>query len=104
MRDDPAALAQRLSDGLAALAAAGHDAAWPELRKTPEAELKAALRDGLDAVERLAAIDPALRARRAAARPHLDALRALLREPGVDDRLHLGARDVVRALGLGGAP
>jgi hypothetical protein len=103
MRDDPAALAQRLSEGLAALAAAAHAGAWPELRKTPEAELKAALRDGLDAVDRLAALDPALRARRAAARPHLEALRALLGAPGVDDRLHAAAREAVGALGLGGA-
>jgi hypothetical protein len=99
--DDPD-LAQRLSDGLAALAAAAHDAAWRELRKTPEAELRAALRDGLDAVARLAAIDPSFGGKRAAAAPHLDLLRRLLDGPALDDRVHAAARDAVRALGLGG--
>ena len=96
----PDDLAQRLTDGLNALAAAAHGDAWRELRTSPEAELKAALRDGADAVARLACIDPAWGARWQAARPHLDELRRALDLPGVDERIHAAAKGVVHALGL----
>lgn len=99
----PEDLAQRLTDGLNALAAAAHDEAWRELRTSPEGELKAALRDGADAVAHLARIDPAWSARWKEARPHLDALRRALDLPGVDDRVHEAAKGVVHALGLDAA-
>jgi hypothetical protein len=94
-------LAQRLAEGLAALAAAGHDAAWPELRKSDEAELKSALRDGIDAVARLARVDESWKAKQTAARPYLDAMRRALDLPGVADAVHAAAKDAVKALGLG---
>jgi hypothetical protein len=98
---DPPDLAQRLEEGLAALAAAAHADAWPELRKSPEKELKTALKDGVDAVARLARVDAAWKVKQLAARPHLEALRRALEEPGVGDPIHAAARELVKALGLG---
>jgi Spy/CpxP family protein refolding chaperone len=93
-------MADRLAQGLAALAAAGHGEAWKELRTSPEAELKAALRDGVEAIARLARVDPSWRAKHAAARPHLEALRRLLDAPGLDEAVHASAAEAVKALGL----
>ncbi len=71
--------AQRLSEGLSWLAVAAHASGWPELRANDEAEVKQALRDGLDAVAQL---------------------RRLLASPGLDDGIHAAAREIVAALGL----
>ena len=101
--DDGGALAERLAQGLAALAAAGHGEAWKELRTSPEAELKAALRDGIDAIARLARVDPAWRSKHLAAAPHLEALRRLLDAPGLDEKVHASAAEAVKALGLSGS-
>ncbi|HSN93033.1 MAG TPA: hypothetical protein VLS93_17515 [Anaeromyxobacteraceae bacterium] len=100
MTPDDGAQAERLAQGLAALAAAGHAEAWKELRTSPEAELKAALRDGVEAVERLARVDPSWQPRHLAAAPHLEALRRLLDAPGLDEQVHRSAAEAVKALGL----
>ncbi len=95
--------AQRLSEGLSWLAVAAHASGWPELRANDEAEVKQALRDGLDAVaqlRRIAAGDAAAVARHERAKPHVEELRRLLASPGLDDGIHAAAREIVAALGL----
>ncbi|HUL57882.1 MAG TPA: hypothetical protein VLU43_01330 [Anaeromyxobacteraceae bacterium] len=95
--------AQRLSDGLSWLAVAGHPDAWKELKGNAEAEVKEALRDGLDAVahlRRLASGDPPAVARHERAKPHVGELKRLLEAPGLDDGIHGAARAIVEALGF----